>query len=406
VLGAGCWVLGARCGVWIKQLSYSLLPIPCSLLPIPYSLLPFLKQLMIRRRSTPWIHKWSRILIAVVAACGAITTGYLTIEKFAGKSAACVAGAGARNCNDVLSSPWATIFGQPLALFGFLAYTGMLILALAPLLIKLDESKDKHKGVTDSRDDLAQLATNSPLFQQPTHLAVMQRQRKKLENLTWPLLLVGAIAMSVFSGYLMYLLAFQIKAVCLYCIASALFSLSMLVLTIIGRPWEDVGQILFIALIVGMVTLVGTLGVYRDVNNPVASTDGKVQLGAYVPQEKPDAGIGGWEITTTSGEAEKALASHLVKVGAKEYVAYWCPHCHEQKLLFGKEAYQELEKNTVKVECAGDSPQGKPEECQKAGIKSFPSWIINGQTYAGVQNLEQLANLTGYTGPRNFKYLR
>ncbi|MEA5617523.1 vitamin K epoxide reductase family protein [Cronbergia sp. UHCC 0137] len=330
---------------------------------------------MIRRRSTPWIHKWSRPLIGAIAGCGALTTGYLTFEKLSGRSASCVAEAGAKGCNDVLSSPWATVFGQPLALFGFLAYISMLILAFAPLAINSDESKNI---------------------------------RKSLENVTWWLLLVGAIAMSVFSGYLMYVLASQIKAICPYCIGSALFSLSMLVLTVVGRDWEDIGQILFTGVIVGMVTIIGTLGVYANVNqlnNSTVSTPGKPERISFNTKAQPNPEFG-WEITTTSGEAEISLARHLVDQGAKEYVAYWCPHCHEQKLLFGKEAAKILKNNNVQVECAADSPNGKPELCQAAKIQGFPSWIINGTIYSGVQNLEELAKITGYTGSRNFKYFR
>ncbi len=328
---------------------------------------------MIRRRSTPWIHKWSRPLIAAIAGCGALTTGYLTIEKLSGNSAACVAQAGVKGCNDVLSSPWATVFGQPLALFGFLAYTSMVILALAPLVLSLGDNNNS---------------------------------RKQLENWTWWLLLVGAIAMSVFSGYLMYLLAFQIRAFCPYCIGSALFSASLLVLTIIGRTWEDIGQILFTALIVGMVTLIGTLGIYAGVNQSGATpeTPGQSVKISFVPKENPNPAFG-WEITTTSGEAEIALARHLVKIGAKEYVAYWCPHCHEQKLLFGKQAYQELNES-VKVECATDGLKAQPELCKAAKIEGFPTWIINGKSYSGVQNLEELAKVSGYTGSRNFKYFK
>ncbi|MBW4613081.1 MAG: hypothetical protein KME21_07305 [Desmonostoc vinosum HA7617-LM4] len=328
---------------------------------------------MIRRRSTPWIQKWSRPLIAAIAGCGALTTGYLTIEKLTGGSAACVAQAGAKGCNDVLSSPWATVFGQPLALFGFLAYTSMLIFAVAPLVLKSGESNS----------------------------------RKQLENQTWWLLLMGAIAMSVFSSYLMYLLSFQIKATCLYCIASALFSLSLLVLTIIGRAWEDIGQIFFTAIIVGMVTFIGTLGVYAGVNqslNTGESTSGKPVQISFVPTVEPNPAFG-WEITTTSTEAETALANHLAKIGAKEYVAYWCPHCHEQKLLFGKEAYQTIN-DSVKVECAPNGLKAQPELCKAAKIQGFPTWVINAKSYSGVQSLEELATASGYTGPRNFKYFK
>lgn len=333
---------------------------------------------MIRRRSTPWIHKWSRPLIGAIAGCGVLTTGYLTFEKLTGGSANCVAQAGVKGCKDVLSSPWATVFGQPLPLFGFLAYTSMVILALAPLAF--NSAENNHS-------------------------------RKQLENLTWWGLLIGAIAMSVFSSYLMYLLAFQIKAVCPYCIGSALFSLSLLVLTIIGRDWEDIGQIFFTALIVGMVTLIGTLGVYAGVNQsdvpadvPAGATAGKPGQISFTPKVQPNPEFG-WEITTTSGEAEIALARHLVNIGAKEYVAYWCPHCHEQKLIFGKEAYKIIDDKN-KVECAADSPKAKPELCQAANIKSFPTWIIKGQTYSGVQNLPELAKASGYTGSQNFKYFR
>jgi uncharacterized membrane protein/glutaredoxin len=328
---------------------------------------------MIRRRSIPWIHRWSRPLIAAIAGCGALTTGYLTIEKFTGGSAACVAQAGVKGCNDVLSSPWATVLGQPLALFGFLAYISMVIFALAPLAVNREENN---------------------------------QLRSNLENWTWLLLLAGAIAMSVFSGYLMYLLAFQIKAVCPYCIGSASFSLTLLLLTIIGRTWEDIGQIFFTAIIVGMVTLIGTLGVYAGVNQSgvTTGTPGQPTKIFFTPKQDPNPAFG-WEITTTSGDAEIALARHLVKVGAKEYSAYWCPHCHEQKLLFGKQAYEELNDN-VKVECAPDGLKAQTELCKAAKIDGFPTWIINGKSYSGVQSLEELAKVSGYTGTRNFKYFK
>ena len=326
---------------------------------------------MIRRRSTPWIHKWSRPLIATIAGCGALVTGYLTIVKLTGGSAACTAeaatGGGAAGCNDVLASAWGTVFGQPLALFGFLAYFGMLVFALAPLVIKTGENK---------------------------------KQRQKLEGLTWFFLLVGAIAMTVFSSYLMFVLFTQIQAVCPYCIASALFSLSMLVLTIVGRSWEDLGQIFFTAIIVGMVTLVATLAVYNGVGAQVANPgDGGANPTVTLRpsgQPKPPKG---WEVTTTSGEAEVQLAKHLKEIGAKKYSAWWCPHCYEQKQLFGKEAVNEL--NIIECAPQGNNPQ--PELCQSVGIKGFPTWEINNKLYPNVQSLEKLAELSGYKGPRSFK---
>lgn len=321
---------------------------------------------MIRRRSTPWIHRWSRPAIAAIAGVGALVTGYLTIEKLMGRTPGCLASAGAEassSCADVLSSPWATVFGLPLALFGCLAYASMVVFALTPLAVNPNQNK---------------------------------ALRSQLENVTWMLLLAGAIAMSVFSGYLMYVLFAKINAFCLYCIASALFSVTMLTLTLLGRSWEDVGQILFTALIVGMVTLIGTLAVYADVEKPNNTTTAQqVQL---EPAGDPIPGVG-WQITTTSGESEIALAKHLKEIGAKEYIAWWCPHCHEQKQLFGKEAYSYINH----IECAPPKAKKLAPECEAAKIQSFPTWEINGKQYAGVKSLKELAEISGYKGSTNFK---
>jgi uncharacterized membrane protein len=315
---------------------------------------------MSRRRSIPWIHQWSRPIIGAIAGFGALTTAYLTVVKLSLNTAACPT----ESCDLVLSSPYAEVFGQPLALFGFLAYVSMLIFALAPLAV--DSAKNKALNI-------------------------------KIENTTWLLLLAGAIAMTVFSSYLMYLLAFELKALCIYCLASALFSLTLLVLTIVGRTWEDIGQIFFTAIVVGMITLIGTLGAYAGVNGAGTATNSSGQQVAVRPVTQPTPGIG-WEITTVSGASEIALARHLTQSGAKEYIAWWCPHCHEQKLLFGKEAYKEI----THVECAEGGIDPRPDLCKTAKIESFPTWEIKGKLYPGVKSLNELADLTSYTGDRNF----
>lgn len=312
------------------------------------------------RRRIPWIHRWSRLLIAAIALLGAITTAYLSVVKFTQSPTACPAG----NCDLVLSSPYATVFGLPLALFGFLAYASMAAFALAPLAVNPARKK---------------------------------QLRSQVENSTWLLLLAGAIAMTVFSSYLMYLLFSQIQATCIYCIASAIFSVSLLVLTIIGRTWEDMGQIFFTAIVVGMITIIGTLGVYAGVNQPTATTPGQTDV-ALGPIKSPTPGVG-WPITTTSGESEIALARHLTQIGAREFAAWWCPHCYQQKQLFGQQANAEINR----IECAEDGQNARPDLCQAAGINSFPTWEINGQLYPGLRTLDELAELSGYTGPRNFQ---
>ncbi|MEH1834171.1 MAG: hypothetical protein V7L29_19390 [Nostoc sp.] len=124
----------------------------------------------------------------------------------------------------------------------------------------------------------------------------------------------------------------------------------------------------------------------------------------FLPKERPQPGVG-WSITTTSGKAELALARHLVNIGAKEYVAWWCPHCHEQKQLFGKQAYQIIN-DSIKVECDRRGINPHPDLCKAAKVPGVPTWIINGHQYSGVQNLKDLAKASGYNGDMNFRYIQ
>ena len=90
----------------------------------------------------------------------------------------------------------------------------------------------------------------------------------------------------------------------------------------------------------------------------------------------------------------RALAEHLSKSDAKFYGASWCPHCAQQKDLFGASV-----KRIPYVECSPGGPQAPSAPvCKEKNISSYPTWIINGQRYTGVQPLDALAQLT------NFKY--
>lgn len=302
---------------------------------------------MIRRRSTPWIHRWSRIIIGGIAAIGVLETAYLTIAKFTNTSVVCPT----TGCDRVLNSDYAVVFGiLPLSLLGFFAYLTMGALALAPLAVNPETNK----------------AT-----------------RSNLEKSTWFAMFILSTAMPIFSGYLMYIMAFEIKEICIYCVSSAIFSLALFILTLIGHEWEDIGQLFFTGIIVVMVTFIGALGVYNNVKSPTPTVAGNA----------PPL------VTTVSGQAEINLARHLTEIGVKEYGAYWCPHCHEQKLLFGKQASALLDY----VECDPKGQNSRTSLCQTAGIKGFPTWEIKGKLYEGVQSLSKLADLSGYNGDRDFK---
>ena len=50
--------------------------------------------------------------------------------------------------------------------------------------------------------------------------------------------------------------------------------------------------------------------------------------------------------------------------------------------------------------------QAHIEQHDSTVVESFPSWEISGQLHSGVQSLDELAQLSGYKGPRNFKNFR
>ncbi|ELR96294.1 vitamin K epoxide reductase family protein [Gloeocapsa sp. PCC 73106] len=321
-----------------------------------------------RKRPIPWIYRQSRWLIGAIALVGAILTAYLTFVKLQNGEVACIAGAAeaGANCNSVLNSRYGEIFGLPLSLFGSLAYLSMASFALAPLWLKAQKSKT---------------------FQ------------KDLENWTWLFLLIGATAMTVFSAYLIFILVSELKVPCLYCITSAVLAISLLTLTIIGREWDDSGQIWFTGIIVGFITLIATLVIFSNPSQVAETPDatGRIPIPAITTQPVAPQG---WEMTTISGPAEIALAEHLTKIGAKMYGAYWCPHCFEQKQLFGQEAVTKI--NYQECDPRGKNPQ--VETCQTAKIASYPSWEIKGQIYQGTQTLENLAQFSDYQGSEDFKY--
>lgn len=81
-----------------------------------------------------------------------------------------------------------------------------------------------------------------------------------------------------------------------------------------------------------------------------------------------------------------ALAQCLTSKGVMMYGTEWCPHCQEQKQLFGASfkfmAYTNCDMN--------------PDACKLAGVDSYPTWIFpDGKTATGTQSLDSLAMRTG-----------
>lgn len=292
-----------------------------------------------RRRSDP-ARRWARVAMAVLATIGAIDTGAITLKRW-GLLGPLSCPGGAEGCDKVLNSPWGSVLGQPLSLFGFLAYGSVLTMAVLPLVLR-----------DDSRAALAQRS--------------------------WRGLLLLSTGMAIFSLLLMGLMVVKIQAFCFFCVLSATLSLALFVLGLVGGDWEDRGQVFFQVVIVGL--LVGLLGI-----GWAASLDR--------PAAVRSTGVPPAVETVSSGEAI-ALAEHLSRIDAVMYTAYWCPHCHEQKELFGKEATAKLKL----VECAPDGRNSEKALCESKKIPGFPTWEINGKLDSGVKTLAELAELSGFKG--------
>ena len=86
------------------------------------------------------------------------------------------------------------------------------------------------------------------------------------------------------------------------------------------------------------------------------------------------------------------LAKYLAQKGMVMYGAYWCPHCKDEKVLFG-DAFKFVDY----VECDPQGPNPNPDECTAQGVDGYPTWIYNGTKYSGYKTLSQLAQIVGFT---------
>lgn len=100
-------------------------------------------------------------------------------------------------------------------------------------------------------------------------------------------------------------------------------------------------------------------------------------------------GFGIWN-RTQPGKYD-TFAQCLGEKGAIFYGAFWCPHCQEQKAMFGNS------KNKLPyTECSTPDGQGQLAVCKDVGVKSYPTWILkDGEHLNGAQPLATLAEKTG-----------
>ena len=91
------------------------------------------------------------------------------------------------------------------------------------------------------------------------------------------------------------------------------------------------------------------------------------------------------------GNRLDAFAKCIASRQAKMYGAYWCPHCADQKEMFGS-SFQYV----PYVECGVPGSRDEGPVCKDAGIKHFPTWqFADGERQEGTLPLQSLGIKTG-----------
>lgn len=90
-----------------------------------------------------------------------------------------------------------------------------------------------------------------------------------------------------------------------------------------------------------------------------------------------------------------SFASCINDSGATFYGAFWCPHCQNQKALFGSSA-----RLLPYVECSTPDGSGQLQICNDAGISGYPTWeFADGSRENGEVSIERLSELTSCSLP-------
>jgi uncharacterized membrane protein len=209
------------------------------------------------------------------------------------------------------------------------------------------------------------------LFGQPTsfwgllsYLGLIVIAWIKRRDLRWKVAWIVSCFGALFSLYLTIISFMELQATCPYCLTSAALMIAILGLVVYQRPTglpKFAWGTWLTKTAVPSLLLVLTLHLYY------AGTRGE-------PAEAEDPKL-------------QALAVHLADSGAQFFGAVWCPHCEDQKRIFGASAHR-----LPYIEC---SPYGRsgPQaaRCQEMGIRVYPTWIINGRRHEGLLTPGELA---------------
>jgi uncharacterized membrane protein len=257
-------------------------------------------------------------IIFIFSALGIIISAYLSYTYFSSEQTTfCLSGSG---CDVVKESPFSKVFGIPVPYFGLLGY---LIIIFAVL----------YKGLGNKR---------------------------------YSIIYYFSLAGVAFSAYLTYLEVAVIKAICSYCVLSAILVLAIFVTLLISKQFKSIAaagnKFVLTSLVIFLVIIGGSYLAHSGVRKSAPATKTVIEL-----------------------------AKHLNSTRSSMYGSYTCPHCNTQKLMFG-DAFKYINY----VEC---NPGGKNSDallCDEKGIDGYPTWEINGRLHQGAKSLRELARLSGF----------
>ncbi len=225
--------------------------------------------------------------------------------------------------------------------------------------------------------DLVQTSHWATLLGVPTaawgaalYVALALLAARPLTRRRWLWTFMLAVAGVAFSGYMIAVALGVLRAGCWWCLTSATIMVLVLAALVRRRPppgprWTSLQptRLAWLGGGIAVLTVVMAFAVFT--------------------------------LTAPATAYQEELARHLSATGARFYGAFWCSACREQKRLFGSAA-DEL----PYIECDARGPGARPDLCAQAGVRSYPTWTIQGSRQEGVTPLETLARLSSFTPPK------
>jgi len=267
-------------------------------------------------------HKFSRIALILIALAGMVIMGYLVSLHFSPDNGSfCDLGEGL-SCDIVNKSIYSAIFGIPLSVLGFLYFLGVGVAVFW-----------KFKAAV-------------------------------LQKIVWL-----SIAFLGPSLYLTYIEFSVIKNVCVFCEASKVLILAIILISIWAlRPVKISLSSVGAAVLAGLVLAFLTYFIHSQA----------IPTGKYT-----------------------SFARCLYEKGMRMYGSMGCSFCARQRELFG-DAVKEIHE----IECDPRYPDAQVELCVAKNIKKTPTWIMEdaggGEIFRfdpGVQTLERLGEVAGCSLP-------